>query len=654
MRFLKLSRFTNKSPLRLLDIAYLVVLLPLILVAKLPMLLYILLVFLLLLFRKKPTTITLVLTAFSGLFALFLSLYGAFNFTGLSRLSLFIELLVYLLILAVSLQRLTREINFYLIVSPVLLMALSLFFFHSITMLIYVVIEIFFLLWLILSYRMQGTFRETFRMTAMYFVSSLPWVVLLFIFFPRISFEHASYGFRGDEIRRMGHDGTMYLDSKALLVPSDRIVMEVGFEKKVPPSDQLYFRGSLLYVDKKDHWEALPKVSTNKTKPKYESIDSLIVYKVSLYPTRKRWLYLLDLPIEAPEGASIDADFVTTLDKKIEEPLHYEATSALRYRYGGVVLPEIREAASSFDRQSNPQSFALAQKIRADYSSLSKRSDVIIELFKEQNLSYTLRPEPLDLNNSTDSFLFQKKAGYCVHFASSFVIFSRMVGIPARIVTGYKGDPKNSVNNYLVVKERDAHAWAELLIDEQWKRIETTSFASKINEETQQLLDQSNPGENRNRWLQQTNLYLMYLKYQVETWILEYSHFRQMQLFEKIKTDSGFVLKFVSVLLLLLLVSIGAIGYFRRPICANDVLCSMNPLLKALKRVGFERQDAETMHAFFCRYLDAYPDAEEMKQIDALYEMIRYGGDVSDGSKKALQERVRKFTVKLKRDSKRI
>ncbi len=643
MRSLKYSRFTEKSPQRLLDIAYLVVLIPLLTIVKLPILLYMLLVFVLLLMHKKPTTLTLLLVAFVGLLALFLSLYGVFNLTGLSQLSLFVELLIYLLILAVSLQRLTRTINFYLIVSPILLMALSLFFFHSIVMLIYVVIEIFLLLWLILAYRIQGSLRETFRMAAMYFASSLPWVVLLFIFFPRISFEHASYGFRGDEIRRMGHDGTMYLDSKALLVPSDRIVMEVGFETKVPPADQLYFRGSLLYIDKKNHWEALPASTLKQHKPHYDSIRELIVYKVTLYPTQKRWLYLLDLPVEAPEGATIDANFVTTLEEKIREPQHYEATSALRYDYGREVLPEIRKAASDFEKESNPRSLTLAEEIRKKYPDPDRRSAAIIELFRGQNLRYSLRPKPLDLNHSTDSFLFQNKNGYCVHFAASFVTFARMAGIPARIVTGYKGDPKNSVNNYLIIKERDAHAWAELLIDYQWRRIETTALASSISDETQQLLSEGERGGSQNRLLKQANLYLMYLKYQAETWILQYSHFRQMQLFDRVKKDTAFVLKFAGALLLLILASIASIAYFRRPLCKDQLLCFMQPLLKKLKREEFERRDGETMHAYLCRYLDANPSAREIGVIDRLYESIRYGDDHSEESWQVLEEKIRQF-----------
>ena len=643
MRFLKPSRFTSPTSLRLLDIAYLVVLLPLLLVIKMPILLYMLLIFLLLFFRKQPTTATLVLTALAAFLALFLSLYGTFNFSGLSRLSLFVELLIYLLIVAVSLQRLTHQINFYLIVSPVLLMALSLFFFHSVTMLAYVVIEIFVLLWLILSYRMQGSIQETLRMAAMYFASSLPWVVLLFIFFPRISFEHASYGFRGDEIRRMGHDGTMYLDSKALLVPSDRIVMEVGFDGKMPSSDQLYFRGSMLYIDKKNHWEPLSGVPVQLKRSDVESFSEWIVYKITLYPTHKRWLYLLDLPYEAPEGATMDADFVTTLKKNIEETQHYESTSVLHYRYGRSTPPVILKAASHFDIDNNPRSFALAQKIKAEYPDMRRRVDAVAKLFREQNLTYSLRPKPLDLNHSTDSFLLEEKVGYCVHFASSFVTFSRMAGIPARIVTGYKGDLQNSVENYLMVKERDAHAWAELLIDRSWKRVETTAFAARVDDGRGQHSDQGDSAEKKNSFLKQANLYLMYLKYQAETWIVEYSHFRQMQLLEKAKNRPGFVLKFLGALLVMIVLSVGALLYFRRPICIDSALCALRPLLNVLQKKGYVREEGETMHAFFCRYLDQHPQSVELEMIDKLYEQIRYGGDGSKESELMLREAIRRY-----------
>ncbi len=216
------------SPLGLLDIAYVIVLLPLMLILKVPMLIFSFMVLALLFFKKTPAHKYLIVFVFlMGILALFLSLYGVFSFRGLSRLKLFLELLVYILLIVVSMQRLTREINFYLLLSPVLFLALSLFFFHGIVMLSYVIFEIFFLLWLVLAHRMGGDMIESFRASMVKFMYSLPWVDVLFNYLPRISFDHANYGFNGETVHRLGHDGTMYLDRNALLVPSDRIVMVV-------------------------------------------------------------------------------------------------------------------------------------------------------------------------------------------------------------------------------------------------------------------------------------------------------------------------------------------------------------------------------------------------------------------------------------------
>jgi len=611
------------SDLRHLDIAYIVILLPLLLIIKAPMLLFMTMILAMLLFRKEPTTLTLLLTTLAGIIALFLSMYGAFNFAGLSRLKLFLELLIYLLILAVSLQRLTREINFYLLLSPILILALSLFFFHSIVMLGYVVFEIFVLLWAILSHRMQGSFDETIRLAGTMFLFSLPWVVILFIFFPRISFEHATYGFKGEIERKTGHDGTMYLDGNALLVPSDRVVMEVGFEGALPPAHQLYFRGSMLYLDKKDHWEPMPKHLQNRPLQPYKNIEESIRYKVTLYPTQKNWLYMLDMPIERPEidnqKLMMDADFIITSKKKIIEPLHYQASSALKYELRGRVDTITRNISLSVDRDANPVSWQRAKEIKESTDISQERVKKVIQLFQKSDLTYTLKPKPLDLNNSTDSFLFDSKLGYCVHFASSFVTMSRMVGVPARVVTGYLGNPSNSVNNYLAVKERNAHAWAELLIDGRWVRYETTSWASKIEKESQELLNQDNTKKEKD-----TNLYLMYIKYQVETWILHYSHFRQLQLLDKARKDPIFIAKFVASILFLILISFLTIRYIRRPKCEDKLLCLMRPLVERVEKEGYIREDGETMHRFLLRYLEAKPDHAEIAEIDKLYQEIRY------------------------------
>ncbi|MBN1411040.1 MAG: transglutaminase domain-containing protein [Spirochaetales bacterium] len=71
-------------------------------------------------------------------------------------------------------------------------------------------------------------------------------------------------------------------------------------------------------------------------------------------------------------------------------------------------------------------------------------------------------------------FLFREKKGYCVHFASSAVILSRLSGYPARYVTGYLVNiPFN--RDTIVCTGLSRHAWAEIYIPgEGWRIVEAT------------------------------------------------------------------------------------------------------------------------------------------------------------------------------------
>jgi transglutaminase-like putative cysteine protease len=643
MLSLKPLQDIKHPPLRLLDIAYIIVLLPLMLVLKVPMLMFFFMILGILFFKHTPASKYLIVFVFvMGIVALFLSLYGVFSFRGLSRLKLFLELLVYVLIIVVSMQRLTREINFYLLLSPILFLALSLFFFHGIVMLSYVIFEIFFLLWLILAHRMGGDMIESFRASMVMFMYSLPWVVVLFIFFPRISFDHANYGFKSETIQRMGHDGTMFLDSKALLVPSDRIVMEVGFDKEVPSSSSLYFRGSILYFDKKNHWAPLSVYIKRESQVYYATQGEQIDYKVTLYPTQKRWVYMLDMPSRAVNDTTLDRDLISTLEKPVKEALHYAARSSLSPRFHDILDDYTRNASSRFDKESNPITYQEAQKIKALYNTPEQKARAIVKFFQNQSLIYSLKPEALDINNTTDSFLFDKRKGYCVHFASSFVTMARMAGIPSRIVTGYKADKANSLNNYLAVKERDAHAWAELYINEHWVRYETTSTASAIDGQTAEELSRDTINKENNPLMKKVNLYLMYAKYQVETWILYYSNIRQLQLIQYAKENPRFILLFILSLLALVLVTFSITLYFRRPRCTHKILCILEPLLKKLKKEGYSRGKGETLHQYFLRYIKDHPQESEIKDVDKFYEKISYGGDSSAATIKQFKSMVKK------------
>jgi len=264
------------------------------------------------------------------------------------------------------------------------------------------------------------------------------------------------------------------------------------------------------------------------------------------------------------------------------------------------------------------------------------------EDFIEAEKIFETVTDALDLNNSTDSFLFGTKRGYCVHFASSFATMARMVGIPSRVVTGYRGNRGNGLKSYLIIKERDAHAWVELLIDRHWVRYETTAFASKMDEDTRLLLNPQKSGEQSS-----INLYLMYIKYQIDTWVLNYSYIRQLQLLNKAQNNPWFIVKFIGSIILVILFSYILIARFRRPVCYDELLCIIAPLIDRLKESGYRREDRETMHQFLQRYIDENPNSRDIAEIDRLYEEIRYGGSSSQKRIKTLKEMVDSSKIEI-------
>lgn len=69
-------------------------------------------------------------------------------------------------------------------------------------------------------------------------------------------------------------------------------------------------------------------------------------------------------------------------------------------------------------------------------------------------------------------WLDSNSPGWCEYFSGGFVLLCRAAGYPARVVAGYKGASYNSINDYYFVTQSDAHAWAEVLIENRWQRFD--------------------------------------------------------------------------------------------------------------------------------------------------------------------------------------
>lgn len=86
---------------------------------------------------------------------------------------------------------------------------------------------------------------------------------------------------------------------------------------------------------------------------------------------------------------------------------------------------------------------------------------------------YSLDFERSPYRDPIEEFLFVSKRGHCEYFASAFALLARSLGIPARVVTGYRVVERNPLTGDWVVRRRDAHAWVEVWTG-RWTAVDPT------------------------------------------------------------------------------------------------------------------------------------------------------------------------------------
>lgn len=141
------------------------------------------------------------------------------------------------------------------------------------------------------------------------------------------------------------------------------------------------------------------------------------------------------------------------------------------YTYYGYNVPE--HYKGKFNKKTLKVEKNLRNRIRKEiiggdtkFFSLYNAIDFTMEYFNK-NYRYTLRPGMVqDGENEIETFLFERKTGYCTHFASAAVMILRTLGVPARLAQGYMiSGYRVNANKKTSVRDSNAHAWVELYID---------------------------------------------------------------------------------------------------------------------------------------------------------------------------------------------
>ena len=342
-----------------------------------------------------------------------------------------------------------------------------------------------FALWLVTAtlIRLHGgpasTTRASLRYAASLCLQAIPFMLVLYLLFPRIS--GPLWGLPSDAHAGMtGLSDTMSPGSISRLAQSADIAFRARFSTTPPAKQKLYWRGPVMEQFDGTTW----RLHDNRgTSPQLETLSAPLRYEMTLEPHNQRWILALDAPVQLPEGLKASNVLAVMHRLPVTERRRYELAASLDYRFNVDEDPRALSRNLALPPGVNPQARALAERWRNSDHRPSAIIGQAQALFAAE-FTYTLQP-PLLGQNGIDEFLFRTRRGFCEHYAGAFVFLMRAAGIPARVVSGYQGGEFNPLDGYLVIRQSDAHAWAEVWLEGQgWVRVDPTASVSPTRIET--------------------------------------------------------------------------------------------------------------------------------------------------------------------------
>ncbi len=498
------------------------------------------------------------------------------------------------------------------------------------------------------------------RLAATLLIKAVPLTLAMFVLFPRL--EGSLWGLpSAGDAALTGLSEFLQPGSIHRLIASDAPAFRVEFEGEAPAPAQMYWRTLVLSQTDGARWSrgkqrALPEVGafTRRGPP--------VKYRITLEPNNRAWLPALDLPLTAPPRAHVLSGHVFEHGRAVRERLSYTLVSYPRYRTDALDPAERTEALQLPDTLG-ARVQALAQQWRVNASADIDIARAALAYFREEPFFYTLNP-PLLGADPIDEFLFSTRRGFCGHFASAFVTLMRAAGVPSRIVQGYLGGEYNPAGKYWIVRQSDAHAWAEIWIPQQgWLRVDPTAAVApervELGIDAVRQLELTGvelgrlPTEALRKlvalgWfasaLRTVNWYWDATNLAWHHYVLGFDRYRQQHLLNSLHLPAlswrGLLLALAFTLACALL----ALAVFTRRGHGDPVQTQYRRYCDKLGRVGLRRAAAEGALSFAQRTCSARPDLKaDVEAITELYLRLRYSADAGSEQLRALRRRIARF-----------
>ncbi|MGV8933322.1 MAG: transglutaminase TgpA family protein [Gallionellaceae bacterium] len=494
--------------------------------------------------------------------------------------------------------------------------------------------------------------KSRMRIAAVLLLQAIPLTLLLFVLFPRV--QGPLWGMPQDAYSKSGLDDNMSPGSMSKLSLSDAVAFRVTFTGTPPNHAQMYWRGPVLWDFDGRTWTR--GYTTGSRPPHLDNLGNPSDYTVTLEPHNKSWLFALDMPTRLSIPATQTYDFQMLSKAPVNARIRYDAHSQLIYRANLDESTSMLQRALSLPPGFNPRARDLARQWRAEQKDDEAIVRTALSYFNHENFVYTLEP-PLLGANSVDDFLFVSRKGFCEHYASSFVFLMRAAGIPARVVTGYQGAEFNQLGGYYIVRQSDAHAWAEVwLKDRGWVRTDPTAAISPAR--IQSGLNIALPNDAALPFFSRTQIpLLLKLRFNIDAltnqwnqWVLGYDTERQFAFLTRLGMENISWQKMAINLLagVAILLAIFAFIMLRR-LYANQLDPAQKLYLAfchKLAKGGLYRAAHEGPQDFAARAVASHPQlATAINDITARYIALRYEKYSKPDSLNALRREIATFKL---------
>lgn len=514
-------------------------------------------------------------------------------------------------------------------------------------------------------------FKKTVKMAAQLMLLSLPMMLVLYFLFPRIG---PLWGLTLKSSQALtGLSDQMSPADIAELSQSAELAFRVTFDNnQLPERQDLYWRALVLEHYNGRQWSVQQPSHVKRSLSNLNPEDIERSYEIIQEATGQNWLFSLAPAASAEQGVGINEQGLLRTARPIFQRKRYNVIQTKAAKTVAPLTAVEQRMYLQFPKDRNPQAQALAYQLRQESNSDLELLDKLMHYFYQQEFRYTLKPQILG-REEIDDFLFNTKAGFCAHYAGALTFMARSVGIPARVVAGYQGGEWHQADQYLTLRQYDAHAWVEIWqADAGWLRYDPTAMvaADRIDFGLEQALaheDSFMQGQifsmqkyKSIAWLNQLRITLDSINYQWQRWVLSYDNQRQKGFLEKIlgfKHWQQSLYVIAASFIAFFLIASFLLWWKLRADKPSPFMQSWLQLQKTAQRLGVEAIMGETAGQYCERLAQAFPihgDAisNTASQINSLLYQPQNPA-TTKANEEAVIQSIKELTKRLSKTSRR-